>query len=117
MTLLAAALLASTLSLPAPSFTADRVAFYAAAAADVITTELALHRGHREGNPLLTPIIGEHPRLLTVVAIKAGAIGLVEAVAAWHRRHGRYGWARAMYRLGTVLWVAAAAANLRFAFR
>lgn len=96
------------------SFTAERVALYATAAADVLTTRLAIRNGAYEGNALLTPIIGKTPSTLKLIGVKAVAVGAIELSAWVLRKHGHVGQARSSYWVPVVRWGVASGANLRF---
>ena len=115
--LMCAALLASTLSLPQPRLKGERIALYLAAASDVLTTRMAFRHGAHEGNPLLTPIIGKTPSTLKLVAVKVASIGVIEYAASYWRRRGRHKVARAIYHLSALSWGYAAGFNLRFVFK
>lgn len=95
---------------PERGFTSERVAMYSTAALDVVSTELALSRGGKEGNPVL----GERPNLSALVAVKAGSIAVTELAAHYLRKQGHLGRARFLYWVSAVLWGTAGVLNLRY---
>jgi len=111
-----------TLPLPAPvgartperSFTAERIALYTVAAADVLTTRVAIRNGAFEGNPIARRLVGSTPSTLKLVGLKSAAIGVIELCAWALRKMGHTGQARSAYWVPAVWWGAASGANLRF---
>lgn len=111
------AVVSMTQALPVPSYKAERIALYAAAAADILTTRNAIINGGTEGNPLLAPIIGKTPSTLKLVAAKAVSIAITELAARYHRKRGNHGMAKFLYWMSVVSWSYASGFNLRFAFK
>jgi hypothetical protein len=116
--LILSAFLAGSIELPPPSYKAERIAMIVTAATDIITTRMAIINGRgKEGNPLLTPIVGETPSTMKLIGLKAAAIGLIEWGAAYHKRHGRHKLAKFLYHLASFSWGYASGFNLRFVFK
>jgi hypothetical protein len=117
MVLIAVAAWASTVTFEAQRYRGERVALVLTAAADVITTRIAIRNGAQEGNPLLTPIVGKTPSTLKLVAVKAAAIGIIEWSASYWRKRGHPKIASAIYQISALSWGYAAGFNLRFVFK
>jgi hypothetical protein len=115
--LLLAATFAGMITIHPPSYTAERIALVLTATADVITTRAAIRNGAIEGNPLLTPLVGKTPSTLKLIAVKAASMALIEAIARWHARNGRYALAKFTYHLAAWSWGYAAGFNLRLVVR
>lgn len=123
-TLLLASALFASMALPpetdaraVTSMRGERIALYVTAAADVLTTRHAITQGATEGNPLLSPLVGRTPSTVQLVAVKAGAIALIEWLAARARQRGNYKLAKALYQLAAIPWGLVSGFNLRFAFK
>jgi hypothetical protein len=101
---------------PKDTFRIERAALYTSAAADIITTRIAIRNGAFEGNPLLTPIIGKQPSTAKLLGVKAVSIAITELTAGYLRKKGEQGRAKAAYWISTVLWTFAAGMNLQFAW-
>lgn len=89
---------------PAPSHKAERIVLWATAAADVLTTRMAIIDGAREGNPILNRIIGKRPSTLKLVGAKLAAIAVVEWEVSRLRKQGKHKQAKALYLLSSLMW-------------
>lgn len=102
---------------PQPSFKAERIALYVTAAADIITTRVAIRNGSYEGNPALAKLVGKTPSTLKLIAVKAASIALTEWAARLNVKLGNTDTARYLYWISVVMWGYASGFNLRFAFK
>jgi hypothetical protein len=102
---------------PSPSYRVERIALYVTAAADVLTTRMAIRNGAYEGNPLLTRIVGKTPSTLKLVAVKAAGIGLVELSAHVLKKRGEHGQARAAYWIMAITNGLVSGFNLQWAWK
>lgn len=103
-------------SMPEPSYKAERIALYVTAAADVLTTRLAIINGAHEGNPAMGKILGRTPSTLKLVAAKAVSIAITEWAARYHRTRGNHRAATFLYWFSAFAWGYASGFNLRFAW-
>jgi hypothetical protein len=104
-------------SMPEPSYKAERIALYVTAAADIITTRVALHKGSYEGNALLAKLVGRKPSTLKLVAVKAGSIALTEWARRFYVKRGQSDTARFLYWWSVLLWGYASGWNLQWAWK
>lgn len=102
---------------PQPSYKAERIALYVSAAADILTTRIAIQKGSYEGNPIAAKIVGRKPSTLKLIGLKAVALAVTEWSARNHKKRGEHEYARLLY------WITAASAmwvsgwNLQWAWK
>jgi hypothetical protein len=92
------------------SYKAERIAVAVTAVTDILTTQVAIKNGANEGNKLLIP----KPTTLKLVGVKLAAISVLELSAAFQKKRGQHGRAKAMYWMTAVLWGLASGFNLQF---
>ncbi len=94
-----------------------RRAYYAAQAADVITTVAGIESGKgKEGNPLYTAIFGKDVKSWQVLALKGVSIGLSEWATDKVLRGGDYAGACTSYKISGGLIGGVALLNIRVFF-
>jgi hypothetical protein len=96
------------------SYKAERIAVAVTAVTDILTTQVAIKNGANEGNKLLIPFVGRKPTTLKLVGVKLAAISVLELSAAFQKKRGQHGRAKAMYWMTAVLWGLASGFNLQF---
>lgn len=90
---------------------------YLAAAADIALTRDAIRKGAKEGNPLLTPLVGKTPSTLKLIGVKAVSIAVTELAARYHKKRGEHKMAKFLYWISTISWAYAAGWNIQWQFK
>lgn len=112
-TLISAALLSGTLTIPPPSFKTERTLLYTAATLDIISTRLAINNGGYEANPLL----GRNPSNKKLVVGKLLAVAVIELTNHYLKKKHAYGRVKFNYWIGIIMWGVASYFNFQGAFK
>lgn len=112
-TIISAALLSGTLTLPPPSFKQERTLLYTVAALDVISTRLAINNGGHEANPLF----GKYPSNKKLIIGKLVGIAIIELSNHYLKKKYKWGRMKFNYWLAIISWGVASYFNFQGAFK